>query len=137
MKSNVPGDGFQEPLQYPTDLGDAKIAFPMSHMPRIDLGWLCSLANSHIPELLREQLLKLHIPCERAISAFSARRFARIDIGCYTRCLIRSPSSGKGRLAYIRTASPPSRSQPSVRGGDRGASPSAGRARPPPNQVAL
>ena len=52
-----------------------KLAFPMSHMPRIDLGWLCSLANSHIPELLREQLLKLHIPCERAISAFSARRF--------------------------------------------------------------
>jgi len=64
-----------------------KLAFPMSHMPRIDLGWLCSLADSHIPELLREQLLKLHIPCERAISAFSARRFARIDIGCYTRCL--------------------------------------------------
>ena len=41
-----------------------KLAFPMSHMPRIDLGWLCSLANSHIPELLREQLLKLHIPCD-------------------------------------------------------------------------
>ena len=64
-----------------------KLASPMSYMPRIDLGWLCSLANSHIPELLREQLLKLHIPCERAISAVAARRFARIDIGCYTRCL--------------------------------------------------
>ena len=64
-----------------------KLASPMSYMPRIGLGWLCSLANSHIPELLREQLLKLHIPCERAISAVAARRFARIDIGCYTRCL--------------------------------------------------
>jgi hypothetical protein len=44
-----------------------KLAFLMSYMPRmgLGLGWLCSLANSHIPELLREQLLELytlHIP---------------------------------------------------------------------------
>jgi hypothetical protein len=36
-----------------------KLASPMSHMPRIDLGWLYALVESHIPELLREQVLKL------------------------------------------------------------------------------
>jgi hypothetical protein len=72
--------GFKSRYSTQQTLAMQTFASLMSYMPRTDLGWLCSLVNSHIPELLREQLLKLHIPCERAISACAAHRFARIDL---------------------------------------------------------